>query len=61
MSVFVAVVVAYLITLTVPFADLTSEVLARTSPTTVDLLIALASGIIAILSLAFKKLSESIA
>lgn len=61
LSAFVAVLVAYLITLIVPFADLTNEVLARTSPTIVDLLIALGSGIIAILSLAFKRLSESIA
>ena len=61
LSIVVAVGSSFVITLIVPFADLTTEVMARTSPTIVDLFIALASGIIAILSLGFKKLSESIA
>lgn len=61
LSVLVAIASAYLVTMIVPFADITSEILARTSPTLVDLIIALASGIIAIMSLGFKKLSQSIA
>jgi len=60
-SILVAVFVSYLVTLVVPFADVTKEILARTSPTIVDLLIALASWVVAVLSLGFKRLSESVA
>lgn len=42
---------AVCITFLVPFQQPTSEILARTAPTILDLLIALASGTIAILSL----------
>jgi len=61
LSVIVAVAVAYFITMVVPFADVTKEILARTSPTIVDLFIALASGIIAAVALWYRRLSESIA
>lgn len=39
----------------------TSEILSRTAPNIFDLFIAIASAIIALLSLSFKKLSESVA
>ena len=60
-SILVAVATAFVVSWAVPFADLTAEVMARTSPTIVDLFIALSSGVIAVLSLGFKKLSEGIA
>lgn len=55
------VVVAYLITLTVPFVQITQEIASRTSPTIVDLFIALASGLVAIISLWFNRFSEAFA
>lgn len=61
MSMVLTAVCAYGFTFLVPFADTTTEILARTSPTLLDLLIALASGAVAFLSLGFKKLSESLA
>jgi len=60
-SIFVAVFVAFIIAWIVPFAGINNEILSRTSPTIVDLFIALASGVIAVLSIAYKRLSESIA
>lgn len=45
----------------VPIRLETSEIIARTSPNLLDLFIAIASGVIAILALSYKKLSESIA
>ena len=60
-SIIVTIATASLITLLVPFATITTEITSRTSPTLVDLFIALAGGIIAFLSLGFKRLSESLA
>lgn len=60
-SILVAIATASAITLLVPFATITTEITSRTSPTLVDLFIALAGGIIAFLSLGFKRLSESLA
>ena len=61
LSVIYSIIISGIIALAVPFATPTAEILARTSPTILDLLVALASGSIAILSLGFNKLSESIA
>ena len=55
------VVVAYLITFAVPFVQITEEIASRTSPTIVDLFIALASGLVAIISLGFNRFSEAFA
>lgn len=60
-SIIVAIATASTVTLLVPFATITTEITSRTSPTLVDLFIALAGGIIAFLSLGFKRLSESLA
>ncbi len=60
-SVLLSVGIATIITQITPVATLTSEIYARISPTMIDLFIALASGIIAFLSLWFKKLQEQIA
>ncbi len=60
LSVAVAIYTAYLFSSMVPLKIETAEILARTSPNLLDLLIAIASGSIAILSLYFKKLSENI-
>lgn len=53
--------VAYLITFAVPFVQITEEIASRTSPTIVDLFIALASGLVAIISLGFNRFSEAFA
>lgn len=50
-SVLLSVGIATIITQITPVATLTSEIYARISPTMIDLFIALASGIIAFLSL----------
>lgn len=60
-SILITIGTASLITLLVPFATITTEITSRTSPTLVDLFIALAWGVIAFLSLGFKRLSESLA
>ncbi|MFC1615836.1 TIGR00341 family protein [Patescibacteria group bacterium] len=61
MSIFIAISVACLFSLITPLKIETSEILSRTSPNLLDLFIAIASGIIAILAMYFKKLSEGAA
>lgn len=61
LSIVVAVFTSYLVSLLVPLKIETPEILARTAPNLLDLFIAIAAGIIAILSMYFKKLSENIA
>lgn len=61
LSIVFAVFTAYLFSLIIPLKIETPEILARTSPNILDLMIAVSSGIIAMLSLYFKKLSESVA
>lgn len=61
LSILLSVAVAYGISLLVPFTQLTNEIISRWSPTIVDLFIALASGIIAFMSIWFTRLSETIA
>lgn len=60
-SIVVAIFTAYVFSLIIPLKIETPEILARTSPNLLDLFIAISSGIIAMLSLYFKKLSESLA
>lgn len=60
-SICLGVAFACVITWFVGIERTTSEIMARTSPTVLELLIAAASGVVAILSLGFKRLSESIA
>jgi len=60
-SIILSIIVAYIISFVVPFAHLTSEIIARASPTIIDLFIAFASGLIAFMSLWFTRLSETIA
>lgn len=60
-SIVISILIATILSFLIPFTTLTSEILARTSPTIIDLMIALASWTIAILALWFHKLSESIA
>jgi len=60
-SIVVAIFTAYLFSLITPLKVETPEIISRTSPTILDLFIAIASGTIAMLSLYFKRLSESIA
>lgn len=59
-SIIVAILAAYLFSSAIPLKIETPEIVARTAPNLLDLLIAIASGTIAILSLYFKKLSENI-
>lgn len=61
LSVLFAVFTAYAVSLIVPLKIETVEIIARTEPNLLDLMIAIAAGVIAILSLYFKKLSENIA
>lgn len=61
LSIIFSIIVAYVISLVVPFTQLTAEIIARASPTIIDLFIALASGLIAFMSLGFTRLSETIA
>lgn len=56
-----SVFLAYLVVLFLPVHMETSEILARTSPNIFDLFIAVASSIIALLSLSYKKLLGSVA
>ncbi|MBN2087501.1 TIGR00341 family protein [Candidatus Peregrinibacteria bacterium] len=60
LSVIVAIFTASFFSYIVPLKIETTEILARTAPNLLDLLIAIASGTIAILSLYFKKLSENL-
>lgn len=60
-SILVSIAIAIIITKITPLATLTPEIYSRISPTIIDLVIALAGGTIAFLSLWFKKLWEWIA
>lgn len=60
-SAILSIFIAYLAVLFLPVHTETSEIIARTSPNIFDLFIATASAIIALLSLSFKRLSESVA
>lgn len=60
-TILLIITIAWTITKITPVATLTPEIFARISPTTIDLFIALAWGIIAFLSLWFKKLWEGVA
>ncbi len=60
LSILFAIVWSFVLTSLVPFGWLTSEILARTTPTVLDLWVAFASGIIAFLVLGYKKLSGTI-
>lgn len=57
----VCILIGYLCSSSVGFVIENTEILSRTKPTILDLMIALASGVIAFLSLRFKRLSSSIA
>lgn len=59
LSVVVAVATAVLITLVVPIQEMTPEILSRTSPTVLDLFIALFCGLVAALS-AVRSMGESL-
>ncbi len=61
LTIVMSVFTAYVFSLMIPLKMETSEILARTSPNLLDLFIAIASGTIAMLSLYFKKLSETVA
>lgn len=61
LSMCVSISIGFFVTTLIGFNQETSEIIARTQPTILDLLIALASGILAFLSLRFQKLSTSIA
>jgi len=61
LSIVVSLVVAALVTWTVPFSSLTSQIIARTTPTILDLFIALSWGAIAMLALWYKRLSDTLA
>lgn len=61
LSIIIWITIALLVSYLIPLTKLTPEIMSRTSPTIIDLYIALASGMIAFLSLGFKKLWESIA
>lgn len=60
-TILVTIIIAWIITKITPLATLTPEILARISPTIIDLCIALVWGIIAFLSLWFKRLWEGVA
>lgn len=60
-SVLISIFVAWLVTWMVPFATLTSQIVARTTPTILDLFIAFSCGIIAMLALWYKRLSDTLA
>lgn len=61
LSIVFAIFTAYVFSMIIPLKIETPEIIARTSPNILDLMIAISSGTIAMLSLYFKKLSESIA
>ena len=60
-SVFVGAVTAYLITTISPIKVINDEILARTSPTLMDLFIALAAGLVAAIAITQKKIADSLA
>lgn len=60
-SVFVWVITGTVMTWLIPFAQSTTEILSRTQPNLLDLVIAMASGVIAFLALGYKKIANSLA
>lgn len=60
-SIIISILIAIIVSYFTPLTNLTTEILSRTSPTIIDLAIALASGIIAFISLWYEKLRENIA
>lgn len=60
-SMLVSITAAYVFTLLVPIRIETPEIIARTAPNLLDLFIAIASAVIAILAVYYKKLSENMA
>jgi len=60
LSIAIAIVSSFLICYLVPFASITEQVLLRWSPTVIDLVVALLSGVIAFIFLWSDKLEESI-
>ncbi len=60
-SVVLGVLLSWIVSYLVPFAHFTSEIVARTSSTFLDILIAFASGIIAVMALRYKSFSDSLA
>ncbi len=61
LSIVFAIFTAYIFSMIIPLKIETPEIIARTSPNILDLFIAISSGMIAMLSLYFRKLSESVA
>lgn len=60
-SIFIGLIVSGVLNRFTPFSELTNEIIARTKPTFIDLLIAVAGGAIAMLAIGYQKLSESLA
>ena len=60
-SMVVSIVMAWIATLVIPIQSDTAEILARTSPNLLDLLIAIVSSVVAFLALSYEELSEGIA
>ena len=60
-SIIVGAVSAYVITILSPIKVINDEILARTSPTLMDLFIALVAGLVAAISITQKKIADSLA
>ncbi len=61
LSIVVAIISSVFVSFIVPFSHITSEIMARVSPTMIDLFVAFFSWAVAFLSLWFKKLQETVA
>lgn len=61
LSIVMVVFISWLVTVATPINQITDEISLRTRPTLLDLLIALASSIIAIMAVSFPQVSNSIA
>jgi uncharacterized hydrophobic protein (TIGR00271 family) len=60
-SILIGTITAYLITSISPIKVINSEILARTSPTLMDLFIALTAGFVATIAITQKKIADSLA
>lgn len=60
-SIFLSVGLAFIFSLVLPIKYESEEILARTAPNILDFFIAIASAVIALLSLSYNRLSESVA
>lgn len=60
-SICMSIVVSIILTLLSPLSEITNEIIIRTQPTILDLLIALASGAVAFFAFGFKRLGIGIA